>query len=83
MTARTQRRAPRSTAWTGAVLRSAQVAYLAFLVLSAGLLASALATGAEVRTVCGLAVQAALWAALLLADLTEPRRGAAHRDRRV
>ncbi|MFS4108068.1 hypothetical protein ACWEL8_16065 [Streptomyces sp. NPDC004690] len=75
MTPRAEQRASRSSVWTGAVLRSAQLAYLAFLVLSTGLLASAVATGAAVRTVLGLAVQAALWAALLLAGPTEPGRG--------
>ncbi|MEU5088449.1 hypothetical protein [Streptomyces sp. NPDC021356] len=59
---------------TAALLRSAQVAYLVFLVLSVALLASAVATGAGVRTVLGLAVQTTLWAALLLAAPTEPRR---------
>ncbi|MGV9259069.1 hypothetical protein ACWDQO_16830 [Streptomyces sp. NPDC003703] len=80
MTPRPKRRPPRSSAWTGAALRSAQLACLAFLVLSAALLASAISTGAGVRTVLGLAVQAALWAALLLAGPTEQHRarGARH-----
>nr|BFD87498.1 hypothetical protein StreXyl84_68990 [Streptomyces sp. Xyl84] len=68
------RQLSRSSAWTAALLRSAQLAYLAFLLLSVALLASALATGAGVRTVLGLAVQAALWAGLLLAAPTEARR---------
>ncbi|MYR59419.1 hypothetical protein GTY54_25345 [Streptomyces sp. SID625] len=83
MTPRPKRRPPGSSAWTGAVLRSAQLAYLAFLVLSAGLLASAISTGAGVRTVLGLAVQAALWAALLLAGPTEPHRASGARHDRL
>ncbi|MFI2641856.1 hypothetical protein [Streptomyces sp. NPDC018610] len=75
MTASPKRRASRSSAWAEAVPRTAQLACLAFLVLTAGLLASAVATGAGVRAVLGLAVQAALWAALLLLDPMEPRRG--------
>ncbi|MEW2291160.1 hypothetical protein ABZ719_00425 [Streptomyces sp. NPDC006743] len=74
MTVHRNRQLSRSSAWTAALLRSAQLAYLAFLLLSVALLASALATGAGVRTVLGLAVQAALWAALLLAAPTEARR---------
>ncbi|WP_037861847.1 hypothetical protein [Streptomyces sp. NRRL S-340] len=74
MTVHQNRQLSRSSAWTAALLRSAQLAYLAFLLLSVALLASSLATGAGVRAVLGLAVQAALWAALLLAAPTEARR---------
>ncbi|MFF8596290.1 hypothetical protein ACF061_33645 [Streptomyces sp. NPDC015220] len=78
MTPRQERGASRFSAWAAVILRSAPLFYLAFLVLSVGLLASAMATGAGVRTVLGSAVQSALWAALLLIA-----PGESHRARRV